>query len=231
MKRTESIRSEIIAHEGNTVTLRLYDEIDVQEAHRKSIGGRHYTYLDFLEKDKITDLQRKHYFALVGDFTEHTGTPENSADSYLRYQFMQEHGLDEFPSLARNQMKKSTATELITYVIEFMIQNEIPFRKQQFYLTADVSKMLYAMTMKRLCIICGKPHADLHHATKLVGMGQDRNKYNHLKSTFMTLCRSHHNEIHNLGLTEFMDRYHAKPIKLKKEDLKQLGIRGTNKEE
>lgn len=226
MKRTQGIESEIIAHEGNEVTLRLYNQIDVEEAKQKAVDGRYLTYLDFYEKDKISDLQRKHYFALVGDFTEYTGTPESSADSYLKYQFMQEHGLDEFPSLARGQMKKSTATELITYVIEFMIGNEIPFRKQQFYLTADVNRMLYAMTMKRLCFVCGKPHADLHHATDLVGMGQDRNKYNHLKSTFMTLCRTHHNEVHNLGLSAFASKYHIKPIKLDEKSLKELGIRG-----
>lgn len=226
MKRIHGIQSEIIAHKGNEVVLKLYNDIDIEKAKQKAVDGRYLTVLDFYEKDSITDLQRKHYFALIGDYTEYTGTPESAADSYFRYKFMQEQGLDEYPSLARNQMKKSMASELITWTIEFFIQNGIPFRKQRFYLTSDNSRMLFALTMKRLCFVCGKPHSDIHHATSLVGLGGDRTKYNHLQSTFMSLCRHHHNEIHNSGLTEFMDKYHVKPVKLNAENLRELNIKG-----
>ena len=230
MKRIHGIQSEIIAHKGDEVVLKLYNDIDIEKAKQKAVDGRYLTVLDFYEKDSITDLQRKHYFALIGDYTEYTGTPEQAADSYFRYNFMQEQGLDEYPSLARNRMKKTMATELITWLIEFMVQNEIPFRKQQFYLTADTSRMLFALTMKRICWITGKPNADIHHATSLVGMGRDRNKHNHLESTFMALSREAHNEIHNIGLTEFMKKYHVRPIKLSKENLKELGLRGNFEE-
>ena len=230
MKRIHGIQSEIIAHKGDEVVLKLYNDIDIEKAKQKAVDGRYLTVLDFYEKDSITDLQRKHYFALIGDYTEYTGTPEQAADSYFRYNFMQEQGLDEYPSLARNRMKKTMATELITWLIEFMVQNEIPFRKQQFYLTADTSRMLFALTMKRICWITGKPNADIHHATSLVGMGRDRNKHNHLESTFMALSREAHNEIHNIGLTAFMKKYHVRPIKLNKENLKELGIRGNYEE-
>ena len=139
---------------------------------------------------------------------------------------MQEQGLDEYPSLARNRMKKTVATELITWLIEFMIQNEIPFRKQQFYLTADTSRMLFALTMKRICFVCGKEHSHLHHYDA-VQRGRNRNKIDHTKHRFMMLCANHHQEAHNLGNKEFCSKYHLKPIKLSKENLKDLGIRGN----
>ena len=226
MKRIHGIQSEIIAHKGDEVVLKLYNDIDIEKAKQKAVDGRYLTVLDFYEKDSITDLQRKHYFALIGDYTEYTGTPEQAADSYFRYNFMQEQGLDEYPSLARNQMKRTVATELITWLIEFMIQNEIPFRKQQFYLTADTSRMLFALTMKRICWVCGKKHSHLHHYDA-VQRGHDRTKIDHTKHRFMMLCADHHQEIHNLGNKAFCEKYILSPIKLDKKNLKELNIRGN----
>lgn len=225
MKRIHGIQSEIIAHKGDKIVLKLYNDIDIEKAKQKAVDGRYLTVLDFYEKDSITDLQRKHYFALIGDYTEYTGTPEQAADSYFRYNFMLEQGLDEYPSLARNQMKRTVATELITWLIEFMIQNEIPFRKQQFYLTADTSRMLFALTMKRICFVCGEEHSHLHHYDA-VQRGRNRNKIDHTKHRFMMLCANHHQEAHNLGNKEFCSKYHLKPIKLDEKSLRELGIRG-----
>ena len=229
MKRIHGIQSEIIAHKGDEVVLKLYNDIDIEKAKQKAVDGRYLTVLDFYEKDSITDLQRKHYFALIGDYTEYTGTPEQAADSYFRYNFMQEQGLDEYPSLARNRMKKTMATELITWLIEFMIQNEIPFRKQQFYLTADTSRMLFALTMKRICFVCGKEHSHLHHYDA-VQRGRDRNKIDHTKHRFMMLCADHHQEIHNSGNEVFCKKYHLQPIKLDEKSLRELNIQGNYEE-
>src|SRR5699024_2758514 len=76
MKRIHGIQSEIITHKGDEVVLKLYNDIDIEKAKQKAVDGRYLTVLDFYEKDSITDLQRKHYFALIGDYTEYTGTPE-----------------------------------------------------------------------------------------------------------------------------------------------------------
>src|SRR5699024_7147491 len=140
-------------------------------------------------------------------------------------QFMIEQGMDELPSFKRNAISLSTAGEFISYLIDYYIQNDIPFRKQQFYLTTDTSKMLYALTMKRICWVCGKPHSDLAHV-EAVGAGRDRRKIDHTQHHFMMLCRNHHGEQHQIGIETFMQKYHIKHIKLKDIDLKQLGIRG-----
>ncbi len=237
-KKYKDIRSEVIAFNGDTITLKLHDEIDVEKIQELAVKGRYFTYLDFYEKDTITNLQRSHFYALVGDIFEYTGIPKEIVEDELKFKFMYEFRLDESPSLKRGAMKKSAASELIDFTITFCIQNGIPFRKQQFYLTTDVSKMLYAMTMRRLCWVCGVENSEIHHATNLVGMGNDRNKHNHLKSKFMCLCvggndiedetkmASHHDEVHKLGLTNFMNKYHVRPIKLSEKDLKKLGLRG-----
>ena len=224
MKRVDSVRAQIVAQKGQSVQLELIDELDIAEAIKRRYNGKYYAVLDIYDPDSITDLQRNHYYALVGDYSEYTGVPIDATDAYFKYNFMIEEDLDEFPSVGRGRMKKSTASKLLEFVISFCITNDIPFRKQQFYLTIDNSKMLFALTMKRICWVTGKPHAEIHHASNLVGMGNDRKKHNHEQSTFMCLSRESHQEIHTIGYTQFCEKYHVKAIKLSKENLKELGV-------
>lgn len=221
------LRAEITAQDGNEVTLKLHDPLLLKTLLNSEYNGKYWGILDTYEKEKITPDQRKHIYALFQDYVEYTGVPLDAVEAYFKYHFMLEFDLSEFPSLARNAMSKTIASEFISYLIDYYIQNDIPFRKQQFYLTTDTSKMLYALTMKRICWVTGKPNADIHHAENLVGMGRDRNKIDHSKSKFMCLSREAHIEIHQIGLETFCQKYHVKPIKLKDEDLKQLGIRGS----
>lgn len=222
----------VIQHaESDRITIKAKDNINIQDLRKNTINGNIFAIVDVYERDTITELQRKHFFALCGDYELYTGVPLEAVTSLFKVKFMQEAGLDELPSLARNRMKKSTASELLEFMITYMIQNDVPFRKQQFYLTTDQNKMLYALTMKRLCWVCGKPHSDLHHATNLVGMGGKRSRHEHTQSKFMCLCRQHHNAVHQIGLSEFREKHHLKEIKLDRDDLKTLGIIGGNTNE
>lgn len=223
------MRGEIIGQKGDVLTVKLFDELDIKEVKKQAVDGRYYVYVDVFEKDSITDLQRKHFYALCGDIEDKTGYPQEVIVSWIKFLFMKQEGLPEYPSLATNQMKKTTASHLIEFTILFCIKEDIPFRKQQFYLTTDTSKMLYALTMKKICWVTGKPGADLHHAVNLVGAGNNRKKFNHLESKFMRLSREAHQEAHTMGLEEFCQKYHVKPIKLSKSDLIELGV--MNKKE
>lgn len=206
------------------MVIAIPDGFDIKEIMRKSANGE--LVVDFYEKDTITDLQRKHYWALVGDIEAYTGYTSDVIDSLLRVKFMKANNLDEYPSIKRNQMKKTTASELLEYVIDLCIEEGIPFRKQQFYLTIDTSKMLYALTMKRLCWVCGKPNSEIAHV-ETVGMGRDRRTIDHRKHHIMCLCggvNGHHEEQHRIGIDTFMTKHHIKPIKLAGEDLIKLNL-------
>lgn len=222
-KKTKSIRAEIVAHQGDVVTLKLYDAIDRDAAIEKAVDGRYFVNLDFYEFDSITDLQRDHFYALCGDIEETTGYPRSVVEDYLKYKFYVEEDLSEFPSLARGAMRKSTASKLLEFVIDFCIDQETPFRKQQFYLTMDTTKMLFSLTMKRICWICGRPKSDIAHV-EAIGMGADRKTVNHTKYHFMCLCRKHHMEQHQIGIETFMSKYFVKPVRLNEEQLKELGV-------
>ena len=142
----------------------------------------------------------------------------------MKYLYMVENDVTKEPSMARNKMKRSEGAKLIQVIIDYCLDNDIPFRKQRWYETVDVGKMNFSLIMKRMCNVCGKPHSDIHHATNLVGMGNKRANHNHVDSTYLCLCREHHNEVHNMGLQPFSDKYHLKPIKLTEENLKEIGV-------
>lgn len=215
---------EIIGQNKDILTVKVHSDLDVQGLVDNAHNGRYFAYMEPVIKDSTTDLQRRHWFALVADVADYTGDPKWQIVLRLKYLYMLENEVTKEPSMARNKMKMSEAAKLIQVAIDYCLDNDIPFRKQQFYLTIDVSKMNFKMIMKRMCNVCGKEHSDIHHASNLVGMGNDRRKHDHENSTYLSLCREHHNEVHNMGLSEFMKKYHIKPIKLTAEHLKEIGV-------
>ena len=70
-----------------------------------------------------------------------------------------------------------------------------------------IKAFLYWSTVNRNCVICGKPHSDLAHRFA-VGRGRDRTKINHFGNQILALCRSHHNEQHQIGMDTFNNKYH-----------------------
>lgn len=224
--KADELRAIVAEIEGKRVVLELVEGelVDYAAIKRRLYKGRNFAYLTFYDPDRITDLQRKHYFALVGDIVTYTGYCLEDVDSALRSSFQEKHDLGDYLSLSRHSgIGKDLASKLLEEVIVFCIDHDIPFRKQKWYLTTDVSKMLFALTMKRLCWICGKPGSDIAHV-EAVGSGRDRRKIDHTKHTFMCLCRRHHNEQHQIGIRSFEKKYHVKGIKLKQEHLKELGV-------
>lgn len=203
------------------LTVAIPNGFDIKEIKRKHPTGK--VMLDFIENDEITDLQRDHYWALVGDIVDYTGYPDDVVDAKVRVGFMKEECLDDYPSIRRHAMKKDMASKLLEYTINLCLENGIPFRKQQFYLTTDTSKMLYGMLMKRICWECGKPNSQIMHE-KTVGMGRNRRAIDHRNYRFMCGCQEHHDEQHRIGVKAYCLKYHFKPIKLNAEDLIQLGL-------
>ena len=218
------MRVEVLSQKGDILGIKLLDELDTKEFEKNAHNGRFFAYLEPVIKDTTTDLQRKHYWALIGDIAEYTGDPKWRVVLNMKYLYMVENEITKEPSMARNKMKRSEGAKLIQVIIDYCLDNDIPFRKQRWYETVDVGKMNFSLIMKRMCNVCGKQHSDIHHATNLVGMGNKRANHNHVDSTYLCLCREHHNEVHNMGLKGFSEKYHLKPIKLTEENLKEIGV-------
>lgn len=162
-----------------------------------------------VDERQISEQQRKFIFALVNDMSFHSGN-DAEWERMLMQQFNANLREIEVESLSNCSM--SYANGLIDTIITHMIEREVPISKA----TLNDNKynftlqQIYAMTLKRVCAVCGT-RADIHHLDK-IGMGNNRNKVSHLGRRILPLCRTHHNEIHNTGDVKFMEKYHLEPI-------------------
>ena len=153
----------------------------------------------------ITDKQRKKIFALCNDIEAHTGQPRE----YMRYMFMDYvsvlYGYDK--TLSLSDCTRSQAKQIIEVTLDWVFHNNIPLN----YKTSDLMKedkaFLYWSTVNRNCVICGKPHAQLAHY-HAVGRGRNRNKIDHYGNKVLALCRFHHNQQHNMGMSSFNKLHH-----------------------
>ena len=149
----------------------------------------------------ITDQQRKFIFALCKDFSDYTGYDKEEARDMLQ--------------TANCDM--TYANGLIDYIITYFISNDIPFnantiRENQY--TFD-EKQTYIMALKRVCVVCGQIHADIHHVDH-IGNGFNRDKISHIGKRALPLCRVHHTEVHSIGEQKFLQKYHLSPFVINK---------------
>ena len=119
----------------------------------------------------------------------------------------------------------STAREFITYLIDFIIANDIPTRVPLIDNCDDVAAYMYACTMHRKCAVCGKA-ADIHHCEgSRIGAGVDRTKVHQLGREVLPLCRVHHTELHAMPESEFLKKYHLQAVKIDEALCKRLKLR------
>lgn len=180
---------------------------------------------------RISPEQRRKCYALLGEIAEYTDgirTAETVDEQkrLLKMEFMlrrMEATERRMFSLADCDM--STAREFITYLIDFIIANDIPTRVPLIDNCDDVAAYMYACTMHRKCAVCGKA-ADIHHCEgSRIGAGVDRTKVHQLGREVLPLCRVHHTELHGMAESEFIAKYHLEKVKLDEALCRRLKFR------
>ena len=167
---------------------------------------------------RISPEQRRKVYALVGEVAEYVdgirnaGTIE-SAKKTLKMEFL----LSCMEGMERRLFSLSncdvtTAREFINFLVEFIIENDIPTRVPLIENCEDIEQYVYACLMSKKCAVCGR-HADLHHVD-VVGMGRDRKEICHIGMRALPLCRAHHTEIHAVGREDFLKRYFLEPVRI-----------------
>lgn len=165
----------------------------------------------------ISVEQRRKVYALIGEIAEYVGEHPEEMKKTMKMDFV----LNRMQSMTRKMFSLANcsmelATDFITYLVDFIIENDIPTTVPLIDNCEDIGKYVYACLMHKKCCVCGRK-ADLHHHTKKVGMGRDREEINHLGFEVLPLCREHHNEAHTQGGEEFLDKYHIQTVKVDKE--------------
>ena len=169
---------------------------------------------------RISPEQRRKVYALIGEVAEYVdgirnaGTIE-SAKKTLKMEFL----LSRMEGMERRLFSLAscdvtTAREFINFLVDFIIENDIPTRVPLIENCEDVSRYVYACLMNKKCAVCGR-HADLHHCNGgIVGMGNNRERVNHIGRPALPLCREHHTEIHSVGQEDFLRRYIIEPVRI-----------------
>lgn len=214
--------AKLLRIKGDEVTFKLDRPYDLQEARRISLDNEVKHEIQIVDIRNISQEQRGLLFGLFRDIAIHTGYTVDWIQQLFKLQYQLVKGLEKF-SLQKEKCTMVQASELIEIVLEFCLENDIPFKFEEFYQSSDITRILFLYLKYRRCFICGAEHSDVAHYDA-VGMGNNRNKIDHSKKRLMCLCRKHHIEQHTIGITEFQKKYHIIPIKLNRETLIQLGI-------
>ncbi|MEN3088209.1 MAG: putative HNHc nuclease [Staphylococcus pseudoxylosus] len=171
---------------------------------------------------KITDKQRRKVFAMVRDIFNHYGQPMD----YLRYMFQKQlEFLKAYEPISLSNCSRRQASELIELILDFIFTHNVPMNKATSDLMGNDKYFLYKSTINRTCVICGVPNSDLAHY-QAVGRGRNRNKINHYGNKVLALCRKHHNQQHDMGMSSFNKLHHLENAWVDVDDKLNSMLRG-----
>lgn len=170
--------------------------------------------IGFADGRTITPEQRRKAYALMKEIAAWMGDIPEYVKRLMKIEFM----INRMEELEKKMFSLSdcsvtVAREFITYLIDFIVEHDIPTRQPLIELCDDINRYVYACLIHKKCCICGKSHADMHHV-KAIGAGRDRTEIYQIGMPVISLCREHHMESHNIGQQEFLKKYHLQPIQL-----------------
>jgi hypothetical protein len=159
----------------------------------------------------ITNDQKKFINVIIYYIAQWYGdTPFESLRDYLKYEFGIHNGV---PLDSLTMLDKTEASQFIDMLVNFALKHNIELPNGIANMAPEQGKWQYYCLMHKVCCICGKPHADLHHVDT-VGMGSNRNHIDHKDKLSMSLCRIHHVTLEQEGSEKFFSKYKVTPIKI-----------------
>lgn len=160
----------------------------------------------------ITADQRKKIYATIKDIASYLGDWPEYYKEFLKFNFCMEKGIDYF-SLSNCSIE--IARDFITYLIDFILANDIPLTDIALNRTDDIDRYLWSCIKYKRCAICGRK-GETHH-WDVIGIGRDRRAIDDNELRKIQLCRIHHTEAHTIGRDSFEAKYHVYGI-IYKED-------------
>lgn len=212
--------------EGNQITLELKDELNIERLKRvfSDYEGERQAELFIKDPRGFTSEQRRFFFALLNDIYNETGLSIDEMKNYIYLKFRYLTG----KNISLSNLSISTVDDvslLNDMVLDFIFEHDIPFKDGYEIPPQNIQYFFYKCVMTRTCCICGKRGSDIDHFDKALGR-RKRKSVDHTEFTFAALCRNHHNEKHQIGLSEFESKYHVIGIKLNRDEIKKLRIGG-----
>lgn len=164
-------------------------------------------YVEMIDSRPLSDKQRRMCYSLLHAIADWSGADEEEVKTSFKLEFWAERAetlADKIFSLSTAPM--SLVAEFQRFLIAFILAHDVPTKFPLREYVDDIEEYTYLCLAKKRCAVCGRP-ADLHHIDA-IGMGHDRDEAVHEGREVMSLCRTHHTEIHTIGYKEFMAKYH-----------------------
>ena len=191
---------------------------------------REYEEVEIGLKDsrRITPEQRRKAYALMGEISEWSGTEPEEIKEVLKYEFRKKivRSLEK-DLFSLSSCDVTTAKEFVSYLIDFILRNDVPTHQPLGQLADDIDRYVYACLIHRKCAVCGLK-AELHHVDQ-IGLGGDRTDAEHIGRRCLPLCRKHHDELHQMGGSRFMEYHHLKPGVIDERIAKVYRLKGGKK--
>lgn len=173
---------------------------------------------------RISPEQRRKAYALMGEIAAWSGDSPENVKAALKVDFRAKtmEGMQK-QLFSLSDCDMSTARDFISFVIDFMIEYDVPSSRPLTEYAEDIEAYVYACLMHRKCAICGKK-SDVHH-WKRIGMGANKREAIHLGMPLEPLCRLHHQECHRMNQSDFDSKYHITPVTATEQICKRLGLK------
>lgn len=172
----------------------------------------------------ISMRQRNTIYALLRDIQDYTGYTAEGIKTLLKSEFAEDHDVDQNFSLANCDL--GLANAFLSFLIEFIIENDIPAHIPLNELCVDSRRYTYFCLMHKKCAICGK-RAELHHYD-VIGMGRNRDTIYQIGMLVLPLCRTCHDMAHTNGKKWVIEEQHLRPIPLSVEIGRVYGLTKKN---
>jgi len=170
---------------------------------------------------RLSAKQQKRIYLTIRDIANHLGYFPKEAERILINDFNEKYS-EQLSNIQNCSM--GLARKFIAYLLEFCLQYSVPLSDYAVNRIDNIESYISLCLLYKKCCICGED-ADIHHALDdRIGMGNDRNKVNHVGRKAIALCRNHHDELYGMSEKEFYMKYSIKPIILTEEMVKKLNL-------
>jgi hypothetical protein len=181
----------------------------------------------FADGRSISPEQRRKAYALLGEIAEWVGDLPEFIKKQMKMEFIAARQTDMARQLfSLSDCDMTTAKEFISYLIDFILEHDVPTKTPLRELCEDIERYIWACLMNKRCAVCGKK-ADLHHFDG-IGAGRDRQEVYQIGMRVIPLCRAHHGEAHTKGRSWLTDEQHLVAIPLTAEIGKKYGLSKKN---
>lgn len=200
------VRGKILSVDNDVITVRVCADAQTWciDHNAKTVEVR----LD--DGRTITAEQRRKIYATMRDIAEWSGDMPDAIKAYFKWSFC---GDSEHEDFSLSDVDRETASEFLTYLIDFCIQNGVPCSDPLWDRCEDIERYMYACVMTRTCCITGKKNAQIHHYDR-VGM-RSRDNICHVGMRVVPLSADLHTMVHySGGEDEFYKQHHIEPIAL-----------------